>query len=205
MVWYICYMEEFVGFYKKVGECFCSEKKCMQELLVLCEDKLVVLLLGDIVDVWYDCKFYWLIDVLLVNKVIFEIFVDSNFKVKDVFLWFVDYIFFLEGEWRVIMGFNILFDNDFVVGCVKDIMCFGVQILYIKFDFVFVIKSVSGFIYYMDSDLLMNKLGLIINNIVLICYYELVDIMIVVGKDSLVVEQCVGIDLVVIEKKVDLI
>ena len=101
------------------------------------------------------------------------------------------------------MGFNILFDNDSVVGRVKDITCSGVQTLYIKPDSAFAIKSVSGFIYYMDSDSSTNKPGLIINNIALTRYHEPVDTMTVAGKDSLAVEQRVGTDSVVTEKKAD--
>ena len=50
------------------------------------------------------------------NKVTFEIPADSNFKAKDAFLWSADCIFLSEGERRATMGFNILFDNDSVVG-----------------------------------------------------------------------------------------
>ena len=101
------------------------------------------------------------------------------------------------------MGFNILFDNDSVVGRVKDITCSGVQTLYIKPDSAFAIKSVSGFIYYMDSDSSTNKPGLIINNITLTRYHEPVDTMTVAGKDSLAVERRVGTDSMVTEKKAD--
>ena len=94
-------------------------------------------------------------------------------------------------------------DNDSVVGRVKDITCSGVQTLYIKPDSAFAIKSVSGFIYYMDSDSSTNKPGLIINNIALTRYHEPVDTMTVAGKDSLAVERRVGTDSVVTEKKAD--
>lgn len=203
MVWYTRHTEELAGLYKKVGERFRSEKKRMQELLALREDKPATSLPGDTVDVWYDRKLYWLTDVPLANKVTFEIPADSNFKAKDAFLWSADYIFLSEGERRATMGFNILFDNDSVVGRVKDITCSGVQTLYIKPDSAFAIKSVSGFIYYMDSDSSTNKPGLIINNIALTRYHEPVDTMTVAGKDSLAVEQRVGTDSVVTEKKAD--
>ena len=203
MVWYTRHTEELAGLYKKVGERFRSEKKRMQELLALREDKPAASLPGDTVDVWYDRKLYWLTDVPLANKVTFEIPADSNFKAKDAFLWSADYIFLSEGERRATMGFNILFDNDSVVGRVKDITCSGVQTLYIKPDSAFAIKSVSGFIYYMDSDSSTNKPGLVINNIALTRYHEPVDTMTVAGKDSLAVEQRVGTDSVVTEKKAD--
>ena len=94
-------------------------------------------------------------------------------------------------------------DNDSVVGRVKDITCSCVQTLYIKPDSAFAIKSVNGFIYYMDSDSSTNKPGLIINNITLTRYHEPVDTMTVAGKDSLAVERRVGTDSMVTEKKAD--
>ena len=101
------------------------------------------------------------------------------------------------------MGFNILFDNDSVVGRVKDITCSGVQTLYIKPDSAFAIKSVNGFIYYADNDSSANKPGLIINDITLTRYHEPIDTMTVTEKDSLAVEQRVGSDSMVTEKKAD--
>lgn len=97
MVWYTRHTEELAGLYKKVGERFRSEKKRMQELLALREDKPAASLPGDTVDVWYDRKLYWLTDVPLANKVTFEIPADSNFKAKDAFLWSADYISFGRG------------------------------------------------------------------------------------------------------------
>lgn len=82
MVWYTRHTEELAGLYKKVGERFRSEKKRMQELLALREDKPAASLPGDTVDVWYDRKLYWLTDVPLANKVTFEIPADSNFKAR---------------------------------------------------------------------------------------------------------------------------
>ena len=98
MVWYTRHTEELASLYKKVGERFRSEKKRMQELLALREDKPAASLPGDTVDVWYDRKLYWLTDVPLANKVTFEIPADSNFKAKDAFLWSADYISFRKGN-----------------------------------------------------------------------------------------------------------
>lgn len=203
MVWYTRHTEELANLYQKVGERFRSEKKHMQDLLAMRENKPATSLPGDTVDVWYDRKLYWLTDAPLANKVTFEIPTDSNFKAKDAFLWSADYTFLSEGKRKATMGFNILFDNDSVVGRVKDITRSGVQTLYIKPDSVFAIKSVNGFIYYTDTDSADNKSGLIINNITLTRYHEPVDTTAVVGKDSVAVENKVQVDSVVTDKKVD--
>lgn len=203
MVWYTRHTEELAGLYKRVGERFRSEKKHMQDLLALRENKPATSLPGDTVDVWYDRKLYWLTDAPLANKITFEIPTDSNFKAKDGFLWSADYIFLSEGGRKATMGFNILFDNDSVVGRVEDITRSGMQTLYIKPDSAFAIKSVNGFIYYTDSDSTENKPGLIIHNISLTRYHEPVDTTAVAGKDSVAVGAKPQVDSVITEKKVD--
>lgn len=204
MVWYTRHTEELARLYKKVGERFRGEKKHMEELLALRENKPAVSLPGDTVDVWYDRTLYWLTDVPLANKVTFEIPADSNFKAKDAFLWSAEYLFLSEGERRAVMGFNVLFENDSVAGCVKDITSSGVQTLYIKPDSAFAVKSVNGFIYYMDRDSSANKPGLIVNHLALTRYHEPADTLTVAGKDSSAVERrVVGADSVVTEKKTD--
>lgn len=203
MVWYTRHTEELVTLYKRVGERFRSEKKHMQNLLAMRENKPATSLPGDTVDVWYDRKLYWLTDAPLTNKITFEIPTDSNFKAKDAFLWSADYIFLSEGDQKATMGFNILFDNDSVVGRVEDITHSGVQTLYIKPDSAFAIKSVNGFIYYTTQDSAANKPGLIIHDITLTRYHEPTDTTAVAGTDSLAVEKNVRADSVVTEKKVD--
>lgn len=200
MVWYTRHTQELAALYKKVGERFRGEKKHMEDLLALRENKPAVSLPGDTVDVWYDRKLYWLTDVPLANKVTFEIPADSNFKPKDAFLWSAEYIFLSEGDRKATMGFNILFDNDSVAGRVEDITRSGVQTLYIKPDSAFAIKSVNGFIYYTDGDSVANTPGLIVNNITLTRYHEPIDTTAVAEKDSLSV-QSTQVDSVVTRKK----
>lgn len=203
MVWYTRHTQVLAELYKKIGKRFRDEKKHTEELLVLRENKPAVSLPGDTVDVWYDRKLYWLTDVPLANKVLFEIPVDSNFKAKDAFRWSADYLFLSEGERKATMGFNIMFDNDSVVGRVEEITCSGVKSLYIKPDSAFTIKSVNGFIYYTDSDSAMNRPGLIVNRITLTRYHEPVDTTAVAGKDSVGIGQNVGTDSLVTERKAD--
>lgn len=203
MVWYTRHTEELATLYKRVGERFRSEKKHIQALLALREDKPAVSLPGDTVDVWYDRKLYWLTEAPLANKVAFEIPADSNFRAKDGFRWSAHYIFLSEGGRKATMGFNVLFDNDSVVGRVEDITRSGVHTLYIKPDSAFAIKSLNGFIYYTDDDSAANKPGVIINQIALTRYHEPMDTTATAGKDSLAVEQKAGVDAVVTEKKPD--
>lgn len=204
MVWYTRHTEELAAIYRKLGERFRGEKKHIQHLLAVRENKPATSLPGDTVDVWYDRKLYWLTDAPLTNRITFELPADSNFKAKDAFLWSVDYIFLFEGKRKAIMGFNVLFDNDSVAGHVKNVICSGVQTLYIKPDSAFTIKSVNGFIYYEDNDSVKkNNSGVIINNITLTRYHEQVDTTAIVTKDSLGLDKKAASDSIVTEQKVD--
>lgn len=206
MVWYTRHTEELAAIYRKLGERFRGEKKYIQHLLAVRENKPATSSPGDTVDVWYDRKLYWLTDAPLTNRITFELPTDSNFKAKDAFLWSVDYIFLSEGKRKAIMGFNVLFDNDSVVGHVEDVICSGVQTLYIKPDSAFAIKSVNGFIYYEDNDSIKrNNPGVIINNITLTRYHEKVDTTTIDIKDSLALDKKEASDSIVTEQKVDVI
>lgn len=180
MVWYTRHTEELAAIYKKLGERFRKEKKQVQNLLAQRENKPAISQPGDTVNVWYDHTIYWLTDAPLTDKVTFEIPTDSNFKAKDAFLWSADYTFLSDGGRKATVGFNIMFDNDSVVGRVQEITRSGMQSLYIKSDSAFAIKSVNGFIYYEDDSL--RTPGLIVNNITLTRYHEPVDSVAAVVK-----------------------
>lgn len=73
MVWYTRHTEELAAIYKNLGERFRKEKKHVQNLLAIRENKPAISMPGDTVDVWYDRKLYWLTDVPLADKITFEI------------------------------------------------------------------------------------------------------------------------------------
>lgn len=201
MVWYTRHTEELAAIYKRLGERFRKEKKQVQTLLAQRENKPATSQPGDTVNVWYDRTIYWLTDAPLTDKVTFEIPTDSNFKAKDAFLWSADYTFLSDIGRKATVGFNIMFDNDSVVGRVQEVTRSGVQSLYIKPDSAFAIKSVNGFIYYEDDSL--RTPGLIVNNITLTRYHEPVDSVAVAAKDSVAAVVKAPADDVVTDKKTD--
>lgn len=201
MVWYTRHTEELAAIYKRLGERFRKEKKQVQTLLAQRENKPATSQPGDTVNVWYDRTIYWLTDTPLTDKVTFEIPADSNFKAKDAFLWSADYTFLSDTGRKATVGFNIMFDNDSVVGRVQEVIRSGIQSLYIKPDSAFAIKSVNGFIYYEDDSL--RTPGLIVNNITLTRYHEPVDSVAVAAKDSVAAAVKVSEDNVAADKKVD--
>ena len=129
MVWYTRHTEDLAKIYTNLGKRFREEKKDIKRLLAMRENKPSMSQPGDTVDVWYNKTLYWLTDAPLSNKITFEIPTDSNFKVKDAFLWSADYIFLSNRQQQVTMGFNILFDNDSVSGKVTEVTASGIQSL----------------------------------------------------------------------------
>ncbi|EJX01920.1 hypothetical protein EVA_09988 [gut metagenome] len=173
MVWYTRHTEELANLYRKLGDRFRTEKKQMQVLLALRENRSVISAPGDTVDIWYNRKVYWLKDAPLAHRIMFEIPADSNFHPKDRFVWSADYAFLSPGRSEATMGFNVLFDNDSVMGQVVRFTQSGPQQLVLQSDSAYAIKKVSGFIYYATQDSTQNDAGLVINGVTLMRYHAL--------------------------------
>ena len=182
MVWYTRHTEDLAKIYTNLGKRFREEKKDIKRLLAMRENKPSMSQPGDTIDVWYNKTLYWLTDAPLSNKITFEIPTDSNFKVKDAFLWSADYIFLSNRQQQVTMGFNILFDNDSVSGKVTEVTASGIQSLYIKPDSAYKIKSINGFIYLTGDS--VKTPGVIVDKISLTRYHEPTDTLSIVAKDS---------------------
>lgn len=189
MVWYTRHTKELAAIYKNLSTRFRDEKKKVAGLLSKREEMASVSLPGDTVDIWYNRKLYWLEKYPLADKVIFEIPSDSNFKAKDAFEWSADYTFLSEGRQKVVMGFNVVFDNDSVKGSIKDVTERGLHTLYIKPDSAYSIKSINGFLYYIITDSVdVETSGVIVNNITLTRYHALADSTDVVKVDDIAFE-----------------
>ena len=88
---------------------------------------------------------YWMTEAPLMRRVSFEFKTDSNFHPKDAYLWNMDFHFFEDGE--VVMGLNVVFENDSVMGEVKHVAQSGKQSIYLSTDSTYRMKSMNGFIY----------------------------------------------------------
>ncbi len=185
MVWYTRHTQELADIYKRVGARYQKERRQVQNLLAMREHKPDISQPGDTVDVWYDHKLYWLTDVPLSNRLMFEIPADSNFRKKDALRWKAEYTFLSERKQKAVMGFNVLFDNDSIIGRVMDVTTSGVQTLYIQPDSAYAIKSINGFIYYTNLDSLnTTSAGVLVNHLSLMRYHAPVD-SVALAADSL--------------------
>ncbi len=176
MVWYTRHTDELAAIYKRLGTRFRGEKKQVQAMLALRGSRPSVSLPGDTVDLWYDHKLFWLTDAPLTGKVVFEVLADSNFKERDAFCWSADYVFLSERKQKAVMGFNVIFENDSVMGKVENISRSGTCELCIRSDSAFAIRSVNGFIYYQDTDSVKTTSpGVLVNRLALMRYHVPVD------------------------------
>ena len=72
---------------------------------------------------------------------------------------------------KAIMALNFYFDNDSVQGLTRMITSSGRQRLYVRADSAFTIRSISGFVYYMDEK--NPETSVLVDNIRLTRYHNL--------------------------------
>ena len=163
MVWYTRHVEELTAIYSHLNERFKKDKQRIDAVLEAREATDFVSLSGDTVEAWPYRKLYWLASTPLNNLVTFTIEPDTTYHPKDAFLWKANYTFLAEG--KATMAFNILYDNDSVIGQSKLITSSGMDSLYLHTDSAYNIKNINAFIYLMPdstgiSSLLVNGLSL---------------------------------------------
>ena len=122
---------------------------------------------GDTIDIWVKEKLLWFTKAPLNNQQTFEIKADTTFHEKDAFLWNMDYSFFAEGE--AIMGLNVVYENDSVIGMTKSVTQSGPQSIYLHTDSAVNIKTLNGFIYVPEKQ--DKKPNILVHNISLTRYH----------------------------------
>lgn len=146
MVWYTRESKELMSIYENLNKRFKREYEHTARLLESRDDiNTRTFVSGDTVDVWVKEDILWFTKAPLNNHLAFEIKADTTFHPKDAFHWNMDYAFLSEGE--VIMGLNVIYDNDSVIGMTKTITQSGPQNIYLHSDSTYKIKILNGFIY----------------------------------------------------------
>ena len=164
MVWYTRESKELMTIYDNLNKRFKREHEHTARLLESREDATTrTFVSGDTVDVWSKENLLWFTKAPLNNRLTFEIKADTTFHPRDAFHWNMDYYFFAEGE--AIMGLNVVYDNDSVIGMTKSITQSGPQDIYLHTDSTFKIKALNGFIYVPESqkkqpNILLHKINL---------------------------------------------
>lgn len=169
MVWYTREALELCAIYERLEKRFKREHNHTESLLASRDgEKSMITSYGDTVDIWRKKDIYWLSGSLLNKQVAFEFMADSNFHVKDAFRWNMDLHFFSEGS--VLLGMNVVYDNDSVIAETREISKSGNQCIYLNTDSAYRIRQMNGFIRVVDDSTKNPKI--LINNISLMRYHK---------------------------------
>ena len=173
MVWYTRNALELASIYENLDKRFRREHSHIEMLMESRQEADVrITSSGDTVDIWGKRKMYWMNGSSLLNQLAFEIKADTNFKAMDTFDWSADYHFLPKG--KVAMGLNIIYDNDSVVGEVKEISASGRHSICLHADSVNRVKVLNGFIYVLPEDSALHH-NLLVNQISLMRYHAIPD------------------------------
>ena len=168
MVWYTRETKELMTIYENLNKRFKREYEHTTRLLESREDTdSRTFASGDTVDVWIKENLLWFTKAPLNNLQTFEIKADTTFREKDAFYWNMDYCFFAEGE--AIMGLNVVYENDSVIGMTKSVTQSGPQSIYLHTDSTFNIKTLNGFIYVPENQ--DKKPNILVHHISLTRYH----------------------------------
>ena len=169
MVWYTRESKELMTIYENLNRRFSREYDHIERLLESREDASArTSVSGDTVDIWRKADMYWMTKTPLNNQLAFDIKGDTTFHERDAFLWNMDYIFFSPGE--VIMGMNVVYENDSVVGTTQVIKESGPQSIYLYTDSTYKVKMLNGFIYVANDSVL--KPNILVHNLSLTRFHR---------------------------------
>ena len=165
MVWYTRESKELMTIYDNLNKRFKREYEHTARLLESREDNTNIrsFVSGDTVDVWTREDLLWFTKDPLNNQLSFEIKADTTFHAQDAFHWNMDYRFFAEGE--AIMGLNVVYENDSVIGLTKSVTQSGPQSIRLQTDSTSKVKTLNGFIYVPENqdkkpNILLHHVGL---------------------------------------------
>lgn len=152
MVWYTRESKELMSIYENLNRRFKREHDHLERLLSSRdESNLQTSVSGDTVDIWRKGDIHWLSEAPLNKHLIFEIKADTTFHERDAFLWNMNYHFLSGG--KVVMGMNVVYENDSVIGETKLIDVSGPQSIYLHTDSAFKVKMLNGFIYVQEDSI----------------------------------------------------
>lgn len=152
MVWYTRESQELMTIYENLDKRFKREYDHIERLLESREEANTrISISGDTIDIWRKGDIHWFSKTPFNRQLAFEIKADTTYHEKDAFLWDVDYHFFTKGQ--IVMGMNVVYENDSVLGMTKLVDASGPQSIYLHTDSTFKVKELNGFIYVPDDSL----------------------------------------------------
>lgn len=160
MVWYTRESKELTSIYENLDRRFEREHAHYEHLLDI-RDQANSLNFdsGDTVNIWRKGAIHWMAENPLNKQLVFEIKPDTTFHEKDAFRWDMYYDFFKEG--KAVMGLNVVYENDSIIGETKLVDTSGHQSIYLHTDSTFKVKQLNGFIYVQEDSVQKDPVILI--------------------------------------------
>lgn len=161
MVWYTRHSMELASIYENLDKRF-KREHAQSNLMLEGRDgeSTRITIEGDSVNIWSNKGIFWLTDAPLNNLLTFDFKADSNFHPKDAFFWKADIVFLSKGKASI--GFNVVYENDSVIGETRQITQSGPQTFYLHTDSAYQIKELNGFIH-IEKDSLQKPNALVHN------------------------------------------
>lgn len=166
MVWYTRNTEVLAKVYENVTNRFKSKQASINKLIAIRDKKPLTSVAGDSVDVWAWKRLIELTSSPLNNTLTFVLPSDTNFKIRDSFVWTIDYNSnnLVDSTLALTMAMQIIYSNDSIISKEKKIYYSGLEQLSLTSDSLWKIREVKGFIYYPLSPavhpILIDKISL---------------------------------------------
>lgn len=169
MVWYTRESKELMAIYENLDKRFKREHDHIERLLESRDESNTrTSISGDTVNIWRKGDIHWFTRTPLNRQLSFDIKADTTFHEKDAFQWDMDFHFFAEGP--ILMGLNVIYENDSVIGTTKLINASGPQSIYLHTDSAYQVRMLNGFIYVPDDTIASNP-KVLVHNISLTRYH----------------------------------
>lgn len=154
MVWYSRHSDEMNTIYQNLQKRMEIDASKLKKQAVRSSGEVTVSLSGDTVDLWQDRAIYWLTSSTLTNKLTFDLKADTSFHERDKMVLEADFSFLPKDKCagKVVMGMNLIFDNDSTQGISRIAEVSGIQRLVLRPDSAFKYKNVTGFMYYTGKE-----------------------------------------------------
>lgn len=153
LAWYMRNTREMEKIYRKLNTRFTTQKEALAEAILPNQRVEKISEAGDTVDVWPDYRLLRLTDSPMRNRVSFTLLADSNYHVRDSFVWKMQASFLGDtARMCAVMALTLFMDKD-TIGVATGIDSTGVYALNLSCDSNYVLKQMVGNIYYYNHSL----------------------------------------------------
>lgn len=152
LAWYMRHTKELDEIYDRLSERLTKEKEYWTVLTNPNEREHEATPAGDSVNIWREYRLYRLDETEWANKLTFQIPTDSNFQVRDSFVWNITLSPIGELRHYSTLGMSLQFTNDSAIGVSREINQPGNYSLSLTTDSTFQLKEIVGFLYVQRKD-----------------------------------------------------